>query len=243
MEGGSLMRRLGSAFIIIFIAFTLAYASTTPFNDTFTGTNGTNLQAHTPDTGTSWTQEVINGSGQIQIQSNAIQAQFTASAGGSFQAANATYGSNDYTVTAVFVSIAGTTASRNAWLGCRYANSGGTTGYFAAIVQNATNDVVIYRLDAGTPTKISGSEDTNPTNGDTFALECNGSQIGLKKNGSYVINPITDPTYTTGVAAVGFGEIFGLTAYGTAGGEMTIDTFTVTTIDPSTSVGPLRRRS
>lgn len=224
------MRRLAG--LILWLLLPSAAHAATIFHDTFTGPNGTNLEAHTPEIGTSWTEEYSTATGQIDIQSNTIQSEYSGGSDGSFQKANGTYPHGNYTVTAVFSTIDNGSGARNAWIGCRYANSGGFDGYFASIAQQPnTNDVVIYRVDNGTPTKISGTEDTNPTTGDTFVLECKGSQIGLKKNGSYVINPITDATYSTGVAIVGFGEILGLTSFGTGASGNRIDTFTVETID------------
>lgn len=219
--------------------------SATPFSDTFTGANGTNLDAHTPTAGTSWTEEYASASGQLQIQSNTIVSQFTGTSQGSFQAANATYGSNNYTVSITLTTFANNFASRNVWIGCRYANSGGFDGYFASISPAVgTNDVIIYRVDNGTPTKISGSEDSGSTTGDVMMLECNGNQIGLKKNGSYVINPITDATYSTGMAILGMGEILGLTQFEMHVSDVAVDNFSVDTIASPIAgeFGPLKRR-
>lgn len=216
--------------------------SATIFNDTFTDTDGTDLVAHTPDTGTSWTEIHDTGTQVLGISSNVVIPETTSSTRGAVNSADATYSTADYTVTATFGTVTGGASDGVAWIGCRFDNTGGWDGYLAGIIQpDNTNDVRIYRIDNNVATKISSTEDATPTSGDVFQLECNGSAIGLKKNGSYVISPITDATYSAaGVAVIGNGEVFGLSAFGSRP-DTDITTFLVETIE-SASFGPLRRR-
>lgn len=226
------------------LAATPSWAVTTIFSDTFTDTNGVDLDAHTPDTGTSWTEINLTGANQLGILSNTLQSETTNSAQGSMWSADGTYSTANYTVTITCTDCGAGISSVAWWIGCRLNNTGGWDGYIAAIADATnTNDARIYRLDNGAATKISSTEDTGPADSDVFQLECDGSAIGLKKNGSYVIGPINDATYSAaGKGGTGSGEVFGLTEWGTIAGNFDIDNFVVETIDNSATFGPLRRR-
>jgi hypothetical protein len=198
----------------------------TIFADNFTGTDLASITTSTPETGTGWTG--IDTTTGMELASNAVYQPSTA-IGRALYSADATYSTANYMITITFNLMASPGTDGAAfWLGCRYVNSGGIDGYFAMIAEGATtNDVRIYRVDDGVATKLSGAEDTGPINTDTFVFECNGSSIGLKKNGAYVINPITDATYSAaGKATIGGGEMFGLTALRSSGNS-SITQFTV----------------
>lgn len=230
--------------VLMLLLWAPSAQAATIFQDAFTDTDGVDLDAHTPDIGTSWTEVALVGSNQLGILSNTLQSETGNSGQGSFWTAQGTYSSADYTVTLTVVDVGSGIGTVSWWIGCRIVNSGGIDGYAAAIADPGnTNDVRIYRLDNGTATKISSTEDVTPADGDIFQLECTGTSIGLKRNAAYVINPITDATYSAaGEAGTGSGEIFGVTEYGTFTGHFDMDNFTVETISGAATFGPLRRR-
>lgn len=204
----------------------------TIFNDTCTDTDGDNIDTqHTPNTGTSWTEfSTVNG-GQIAVYGNSCTEEIGPGSNiGAQYTADATYSTANYTVTATYDVFTSTAAGRISTLICRWQDA---NNFYAAWIEDSagTNDVRIYDCTAGTCTKLSSTEDTNPTAGDVFILECNGSSIGLKKNGSYVISPITDATHSAaGKAGMGAGTFGNITA-GSGNGNIKITTFLVETID------------
>jgi hypothetical protein len=139
--------RLTVAVLLIVSLWAPSASATVIFQDTFTDTDGVDLDAHTPDTGTSWTEFTITGSSQLGINTNALISETSNSGQGSAFSADGTYGTADYKVTATFSDIGTGISTVNAWIGCRYVNSGGVDGYFASIAEpDNTNDVRIYRL-------------------------------------------------------------------------------------------------
>lgn len=216
--------------LAISVLFSLpAHAQTVIFYDECTDTEDTPLENHTPNIGTSW---VLIGANGVQhlIKSNTCR---SGAAGGSSWTrhyADATYPHGNYTVAIRYSVLPDTdNPGRGGWIGCRYADISGISGYFASVAQaDTTNDVRLYRFTAGTGTKLSGSEDVNPTSGDVFELVCEGNQVGLKRNGSYVLGPYTDNTYSTGAAFVGWGDLGSVTDMTSPGITQAFDRFTVT---------------
>lgn len=72
-----------------------------------------------------------------------------------------------------------------------------TDGYIAFRFGN--DAYAVYRAD-GTP--LGGTSSGVAANGDLMALECIGDQITFKVNGSTVLGPFTDSTYTSGKAGL-----------------------------------------
>ena len=222
-----MIRTIGVLIVCVWLLAVPAQAATTIFNDTFTGAAG-NLSAHSPDTGTSWTS-VLQSTVLIKLDGsgNAYDGVGPDSAGYQYLTADATYPSANYNITATLSTFSPGGGTRMIGIIGRYVDS--SNYYMATIIDSGqANDVRIYKVVAGTATKISGSEDTNPTTNDVFIFEFNGSAIGLKKNGSYVINPITDATFSSaGKAGLGAGDFGTETGMQTAGTGALVTTFLV----------------
>jgi hypothetical protein len=221
-------------FLFLLLLVPLTGHAATIFDDTFTGTGG--LSAHTPDVGTSWTSVFSNGLSFTLDGAGAVGDNGPSSSLYNYLTANATYSTADYDVTATFSTFNTAGASRMIGLLARYQD---TNNFYLAWIEDGTgtNDVRIYSCVAGTCTKISSTEDTNPTANDVFVLELRGNQIGLKKNGAYVINPITDSSISAaGKAGYGAGDFLNITTASTPGGGGKATQFTVTTVD-ATSCG------
>ena len=101
-----------------------------PFlTDTFTDTNGTNLQSHTGDTPHTWTK--ISGTNNAVIQSNALQGDGGAS-GTCLYRASIAAATPDYQVSASVTTNTGTAQGV-----CGRMNSAGTDFYLARYLQSA----------------------------------------------------------------------------------------------------------
>lgn len=215
------------------------------FNDTFTETGDTLLESHVPDIGTSWTIIVSNGPGTGQMKvdaaSDTVYGEGPNSVGGAWYTADVTYSTANYEVEGTLNPGGNFGATRTLWLGCRYQNVGGHDGYGAWIEEAAgANDIQLYKFDNGVSMKLSSTEDTNPTDADIFTLVCNGTSISLKKNGSNVINPITDSTHSQiGKAFVGNGDIADITAAASPGSTFAFTQFRVNELTGVTPKGPL----
>jgi hypothetical protein len=204
------------------------------FDDTFTGSSVA-LNSHTPDTGTSWTLVTnntttlaLNGSGGVAETAGPSVTRFA------FYTANTTYASADYDVEVTFSTFTTAAAGRMFGLVGRWQDA---NNYYLAWIEDSagTNDVRLYSCVAGTCTKISSTEDTNPTANDVFLLEMRGSQIGLKKNGSYVINPVTNSNHSAaGKAGLETGDFGDITTASGMGGNGVATRFTVTEIVSAT---------
>lgn len=211
------------------------------FSDDCNDTTGTAIESHTPDVGTGWTQIVESAGGQWEIDTNMCEPRFNGVTEGAFYSAAGTYSTANYTVQVDLAAWPNTSTAANAIIGCRYENNGGTDGYVVFIYDapGFDPDVVLYRSDDGALTSL-GTANTGPVATDQILLECNGDQIGVKKNGSYIINPVTDGTYSNaGTALMGGGDVLGITNGGHSA-NYSLDNFVVTSIDPS---GNTRRRT
>jgi len=167
------------------------------FSDTFTDSNGTVLDSHTPETGTGWIERNNDGS-NMEIQSNEVTGDGGLS-DGALYTANATYPSDDYDVT---VQI-GT------------ADSGDDTFHVIARYTDNNNmlalryneDVfALHKKVAGTWTTISNQAGSVPVDGDRVGIRVSGNSAVILKNGSTVGGTVTlDSVLETGVAGVGIG--------------------------------------
>ena len=171
--------------------------------DTFTGTNGTTLSAHTADTGQSWIQTAatlwvstlsLNGSNQLTPSSTAF-------------------------ATAYYANFAPSSANYTVSLGCTLgASGGGWCQPFARIQSPASSTIAGYGClfdqglgielltwsGAGSHSQI-GSTDTSVTSGThTIGIKVNGTTITCMIDGSPSASATgTDSTYiTTGYAGL-----------------------------------------
>ena len=226
--------------LCLFLSASPAWAVTTIFNDTCTDTDGDDIDtAHTPNTGTSWTEFFTAGSGQLAIYGNACTEEAgPAAATAAYYTADATYSTANYSVSATLGTWTSTAASRMMGLIGRWQDA--SNFYLAWIEDSAgTNDIRIYKVVAGAATKLSSTEDTNPVATDVFKFILNGSSLSLQKNGADVITAITDTTFSTaGKAGMGAGDFGDLTSAASGDGNLTITTFLVETIDAAATRRP-----
>lgn len=196
--------------------------------DTFTGTDGTNLTAHTGETGATWTKGSVN-IGSWSITSN------RARMGNStntyiIDVCSGTPASADYDVTAVmhyFTSVGG-------FIGIcgRVQSPSPSATTFNCYVAAITAGVFQIRRHAGTPDVVSNPGSVLGTyspglvagNDYTVKLQMRGSTISLWVNGVRRIQA-TDSTYTTA------GRV-GVAAYSASGTTVGVHFDSINAVDP-----------
>lgn len=150
--------------------------------DTFTGTNGTDLTAHTPDSGASGAWASLLPNGNWQIQSN--QAQVTST--GTYFALygmNYTPSSANYAVTATYEGGVSYSATG---IGLRCSGSGiNPTGVFVEAAQYYPAGIqLVVWVDGVKVTSTSAS--TSISVGDILKLSASGTTFTIYKNGTQV---------------------------------------------------------
>jgi hypothetical protein len=233
-----MLARLLLAFCLLFISANPGFAATY-FSDDCNDTDGVTLASHTPDTGTSWTViQTTGASGTMNINTNGCAHTSTSASSGHIYTADGTYSTANYAVQAT-ISRWDAASTQLTWLGCRVV--AGIDGYFVGLQDDSQNpDVLLYRSDDSVATQL-GTANTGLVATDVVSLECSGSSITVKKNGTAIIGPITDATYSAaGEAILGAGDILDITAFsGTAGANHRVDDFTVTSIESRRAVAPV----
>lgn len=191
-------------------------ASGTIFNDTFTeASSDTNLDSHTPDTGTSWTSiynPVGDGNvGNIDARSANDNAAFdqTDNSEGRIYSADATYSSADYLIEWLNVTAP---TSDESLIVCARINAS-NQGYCGHGWWADNHDPIIYET-SGFPTcaALATHDSTNWVeygNNATTWFQVVGNEIGLYRKGiETTLLFATDTTYTAaGKAALGMGQI------------------------------------
>ena len=171
-------------------------AQTTFVRDTFTGTNGTFLESHAPDTGGAWTR--VQGQGLI-LQSNEVTPNKT---NGTDRYTNsATPPSAEYAV-GITVSFAAVDSANYVELLARLS---GTNGYMVYV--NAQSAYQIVRFTGGVPTTLASGTTTALNIGiasdNEIVFQVTDASKRLIINGT-VVATTTDNTYTA-AGRVGFG--------------------------------------
>jgi hypothetical protein len=168
----------------------------TIFNDTFTeASSDTDLPSHTPDTGTSWTDQWHTAT---TCKLTAIAASDTAKAAntvansGVMYSANATYSTADYEVSCKIV--AGFTGSNRGYLLLRFQD---TLNMYALRFTTGATVTRMYKNVAGTWTGL-GSFLTDPAVGDTIKFRVSGTTLTWYKNGV-----LQDTQTATDISAAG----------------------------------------
>lgn len=164
--------------------------------DTFTGTNGTNLESHTADSGQSWLQGstgscnqkfILNGSHAITTPANCLN----------FYYANFTPSSANYTVN-VSCTLGATSNGYCAALARVTSPSSTTTPFYACRIFNSSGIALYEFYGAGTANQI-GTTYTAITGGThTIGINVNGSTITCYVDGTPLTGTAsgTDTTYT-----------------------------------------------
>lgn len=189
-----MFRYIASSLCIALFAVSL-HAQTTFVRDTFTGTSGTLLESHAPDTGGAWTQ--LRGDG-LRIQSNHIETIKTTSF--DVYANAATPPSAEYVV-GMTVTFTTNFAENYAEL---YARMSGTSYY--VVYFDAHDNYVLARSVSGTVTVLA-SGTTTATNSlgtaNEFVFSVTNASKRLIINGTVVAT--TTDNSVTAAGVVGFG--------------------------------------
>lgn len=171
------------------------------FSDTFTGSTGTQLQSHTPDTGTSWTRLwgsvstldwVINASNQATPETDADD--------GVIYTADATYPSADYKVEWDLVAGPGSSA-RTVYAMVRIQDQ--ENMYAVRLISTASGSQ-LYKKVSGTWTAL-GSTFTVPANGSVCRLEIIGSALKFYDDGVEIASATDTDISAAGKAGLGAG--------------------------------------
>lgn len=207
------MRRLPLALCLLFLLILPSYAAdTTIFSDAFSGTNGTDLNAHTPNIGTSWTKaEDTAGTNKLAITSSTV----TMGASANTNSQRLTYAAVPASSTADMASdIKITTLATNnsafvddtIYLEVRYQDA---SNFYYCLIYGANSTASpthIGKKVSGTASSLANTTDTLVAN-DIFRCEVVGSTLTLYKNGSSILST-TDTTISgAGNGGVGMGNV------------------------------------
>lgn len=197
--------------------------STVIFQDNFTGTDGTALDSHTPDTGTSWTRLVGDAGTVMEIASNQLRSDGDLNKGVIYTA-DATYLSADYDVSCTLVSLVNQLTKAN-YLMVRIQDQ---ENMYAVRLNKGTTVCQLYKKVAGTWSAL-GSLFDEPADGSVIKLEMIGTALKFYDDGVEVASA-TDTDISAagkaGVAAGGGAELVNVTDDGST--SNIIDTLTVT---------------
>ena len=174
------------------------------FGDTFTDTNGTALESHTPtgpDAGSGWSLHT-GGAGAIDIVSNRAESQ-TNEVIRYFLDDNLS--SDDHWAEAE-VGHVGSGATSFHGLIVRKVSGATLTNYLSVVRHNGTNfnRIRLYRSNAGTPTQLGGT-DNSPTltNGSVMRFEVTDSDVLTLYDDGVADHSATDGSPITGNTLVG----------------------------------------
>lgn len=195
-------------------------------SDTFTDTNGTNLTAHTGETGATWTRHGFSQDTTVPTISSNLLAINEGTANRTVYYASGTPAGADYTV-AVDYTISGSGVEANEIFGpLGRVNTGANTMYAALVMQSA-GGARLYRFAAGTGTIIVAAVPFTITASETYRITLDVSGTGATVTVAGRIQRASDSNWLTSsgtwqVAQTNFGS-FGdtdatrITAAGKAG--------------------------
>lgn len=205
------------------------------FNDTFTTVADANLQDHTPDTGTSWTElwATTANLGWNVDSTDVLQGE-TGSSSGAIHTANATYDSADYSVSALMDTL-DSSPNDSMYLLVRIQDQ---ENMYAVRLrdQNGTGTCQLYKKVAGTWSALGSAFDP-PANGSVIKLEIIGSALKFYDDDVEVASATDGDITAAGKAGLGHGGGAELVASTDSLGLSTIlDNFSVTTTGAGTVV-------
>lgn len=177
---------------------------TTEFSDAFTGSNGTNLDSHTPNIGTGWDRRYSADSGRLDINTNQLRPESTNSSDGAVYTTRNSFSGANYQVSALAVDADDTDDTTT--LFARYqAATGYTYGWMFSSTAGGTYNRLFKRTSAGFTTFAVTC--TPVSDGTTVTLEVIDSSIRALQN-SAVVCETTDSSITAiGLAGIGYGMI------------------------------------
>jgi hypothetical protein len=194
------------------------------FEDTFTESSNTALDAHTPDTGTSWTEIKDVGSAtdlQVNAASDVLEPAGTASNDGKHYSADATYNSANYQVSIKLNVANSSSIPTYIWL---RVDADASDGYFARYLSDGiTIDPTIGKVVSDSVSSL-GTHDNGLlsgvmyTDGDTAIFQIYGTEIILFGGNNNETSPeighiiVTDSDISdTNKAGIGMGAFTGST--------------------------------
>src|SRR5258708_2250421 len=189
--------KIRSLWVMLLLAAAAGVSAQTVFvQDSFTGTNGTTLQAHTPNTGAAWTRILGNN---LNIQTNALRA--TATNAGDIYTNGTTAPAADYVVG---MSVTFTNANANNYINLIGRSHVTAQNAYLAQLQ-ANGAMIVWPVTAGT----IGAAIINTTVTITlnvqhmFILQMIGNQISVFYDGTQT-GPVTNNA-VAGPGVVGLG--------------------------------------
>lgn len=170
------------------------------FQDSFTDTNGTALTAHTPDTGTGWTEEENTGSGNQEIQSNHVQSSDAETEVRHIYSAQPNPANTDYEIELTAVNASSSSTSP-VFLVARFAD---TNNYYSAGVYG-DGTFKIFKKVSGTVTQLATSSGSI-SDGDTIKFTVDGTSLDISKNGTSQASVTDSDLSSAGKAGFGLGN-------------------------------------
>lgn len=174
---------------------------TTVFSDTFTGTDATQLQSHTPDAGTSWTRLWGSTAGLDWVITTNQANPETSADNGVIYTADATYDSADYYIEWTLVTGPGVSTTRATYAFVRIQDQ---ENMYGVRLLGSTGTCQLYKKVAGTWTAL-GSAFTVPANGSVCKLEIIGTTLTFYDDGVSVASASDSDISTAGKAGLGSG--------------------------------------
>ncbi len=200
-------------------------AATTIFSDTFTEATDTDLDEHTPDTGTGWTQLISNNGASLEILGANDYATPDANGNrGTLYTADTTYASPDYEVSVSTNNIGEWSYTTTLAVRIQDANNMYALRY-------SNNYMTINKRVDGTWSTIATSG-TKPSDSDDVSFSVIGNTLTAEINGTPVVTVDDTDITAAGKAGLGFGYVAVGSDY--TGIGVTADDFTVVAEDDVT---------
>jgi hypothetical protein len=177
------------------------------FSDDFVEAEATNLDAHTPETGTGWTVVKLGGyAGELQVRAGTNTAGATADAGndGVGGLAVATYPSADYEVRSTWQHVGGTILDDRAGMVARYQDA--SNFYSAVYAIAAGDDMFLIKQLAGTPTVLDAADtDFDFTTAREVKFQVSGSTLTVLVDDVPVLSATDEDITDAGQGGFGLG--------------------------------------
>lgn len=204
-------------------------------NDTFTDTAGTNLTAHTPDSGGTWSKWGAHAS-NIVIQANGTQARL-GSTGQAFYKHSATPADQDVAITGILDYFHGHAGTN--WTGglCVRMQSGADSCYYVDYENNGSSTMRfrLIKRSAGSQSTLGTFNDTWGSGTRTVTLTVTGTTtthlvVNIGGTDRITVDDSTSPISTAGAVGIGGNS-------GTVGDAAGIQWQSVTATDTSSGGG------
>lgn len=192
--------------ILLFLLLSLnAYGrGTLIFQDTFTGTNGTALTAHTPDVGTSWTNN-NTCTNALNIQSNAASQTTIETDCIRMAVASPAPTTPDVDVQVTFTDGGAPSATTCRGVVFRYQDS--SNYYSLGVCDDSGQAYRLYSTVSGTPSSIATGGAFGNGNTDVIVVKAREGYIDVFENGTRVIHASDNSITSAGQTGVWQGAV------------------------------------